>query len=109
MQGRGTNEWSAQPRTGQQRLLRAMIGVVAASALVYPLLLCAVRLLFAQLLTPDAVATVLWLTLAVLCSVALVATVRWTAERRVGSPWLLVGLLLPAAFELWLLWPQLTA
>ena len=85
------------------------MGVVAASALVYPLLVCAVQLVFAQLLTVDIGATVLWLVLGVLCSVALVAAVRWGAERRVRSPWLLLGLAPPAAYELWLVWPALTA
>jgi hypothetical protein len=81
------------------------MGVVAASALVYPLLVCAVQLV----LTLDVAAIVLWLVLGVLCSVALVAAVRWGAERRVRSPWLLIGLAPPAAFELWLVWPALTA
>jgi hypothetical protein len=85
------------------------MGVVAASALVYPLLICAVELVFAQLLTVDVGATVLWLGLGVLCSVALVAAVRWGAERRVRSPWLLIGLAPPAVYELWLVWPALTA
>jgi hypothetical protein len=85
------------------------MGVVAASALVYPLLVCAVQLVVAQLLTIDVAAIVLWLVLGVLCSVALVAAVRWGAERRVRSPWLLIGLAPPAAFELWLVWPALTA
>jgi hypothetical protein len=85
------------------------MGVVAASALVYPLLVCAVELVFAQLLAVDVRATVLWLLLAVLCSVALVAAVRWGAERPVRSPWLLLGLAPPAVYELWLVWPALTA
>jgi hypothetical protein len=85
------------------------MGVVAASALVYPLLVCAVQLVVAQLLTLDVAAIALWLVLAVLCSVALVAVVRWGAERRVRSPWLLAGLAPPALFELWLVWPLLTA
>ena len=85
------------------------MGVVAASALVYPLLVCAVELVFVQLLTVDVAAIVLWLLLGVLCSVALVAAVRWGAQRRVRSPWLLIGLAPPAAFELWLVWPALTA
>ena len=83
------------------------MGVVAASALAYPLLVCAVELVFAQLLTVDVGAIVGWLALAVVCSVALVAAVRWGASRRVLSPWLLVGLLPPVVFELWLAWPQL--
>ena len=85
------------------------MGVVAASALVYPLLVCAVELVFAQLLTVDVRATVLWLLLGVLCSIALVAAVRWGAERPVRSPWLLLGLAPPAVYELWLVWPALTA
>jgi hypothetical protein len=85
------------------------MGVVAASALVYPLLACAVQLGFAQLLTVDVAAVVLWLVVAVVCSVALVAAVRWGAERRVRSPWLLLGLAPPAVYELWLVWPLLTA
>ena len=69
-----------------ERRGRALMGVVAASALVYPLLVCAVQLVVAQLLR---------------------AAVRWGAARRVRSPWLLLGLLPPALFELWLVWPQL--
>ena len=83
------------------------MGVVAASALAYPLLVCAVELVFAQLLAVDVGAIVGWLALALVCSVALVAAVRWGAARRVLSPWLLVGLLPPVVFELWLAWPQL--
>ena len=85
------------------------MGVVAASALVYALLVCAVELVFAQLLAVDIRATVLWLLLGVLCSIALVAVVRWGAERPVRSPWLLLGLAPPAVYELWLVWPALTA
>ena len=85
------------------------MGVVAASALVYPLLVCAVELVFAQLLAVDVRATVLWLLLGVLCSIALVAAVRWGAQRPVRSPWLLLGLAPPAVYELWLVWPALTA
>ena len=95
-------------RTAQERFVRALVGVVAASALVYPLLLCAVHLLLAQLLVVDVLAVVLWLLLAVSCSVALVAALRWGAERRVRSPWLLAGLLPPALFEVWVVWPALT-
>ena len=51
----------------------------------------------------------LWLTAGVVCSVALVAAVRWGAARRVRSPWLLLGLAPPALYELWLLWPRLAA
>jgi len=94
-------------RPGLERRGRALIGVVAASALAYPLLVCAVELVFAQLLAVDVGAIVGWLALALVCSVALVAAVRWGAARRVLSPWLLVGLLPPVVFELWLAWPQL--
>ena len=83
------------------------MGLVAASALAYPLLVCAVQLGFAQLLTDDAAAIALWLTAGVVCSIALVAAVRWGADRRVVSPWLLLGLAPPALYELWLLWPRL--
>ena len=83
------------------------MGLVAASALVYPLLVSAVQLVIAQLLTVDVAAIVLWLAVGVVCSVALVAAVRWGAERRVLSPWLLLGLAPPLLFEVWLLWPQL--
>jgi hypothetical protein len=92
-----------------ERRGRALMGVVAASALVYPLLVCAVQLVVAQLLRADVPAVVLWLFLSVLCCVALVAAVRWGAARRVRSFWLLLGLLPPALFELWLLWPQLAS
>jgi hypothetical protein len=85
------------------------MGVVAASALVYALLVCAVQLLFAQMLTVDVRAIVGWLALGLLCSVAFVAAVRWGAARRILSPWLLLGLAPPALFELWLTWPVLTA
>ena len=86
---------------------RALIGVVAASALVYPLLVCALELSFAQLFVGDLADTALWLALGVGCSVAVVAAVRWGASRRIRSPWLLLGLAPPALFELWLFWPQL--
>jgi hypothetical protein len=86
---------------------RALMGLVAASALVYPLLVCAVGLVVAQLVVVDAAAIGLWLGLGVLCSVAVVAAVRWGAARRVRSPWLLLGLVPPALFELWLVWPLL--
>jgi hypothetical protein len=98
-----------QHGTAQERFVRALIGVVAASALVYPLLLCALKLVVAQLLVVDVVAIVLWLGAAIGCSVALVGALRWGAARRVRSPWLFAGLLPPAAYELWLFWPQLTA
>jgi hypothetical protein len=99
---------AVQDQTGQQRLLRALVGLVAASALAYPMLLCAVELALAQLVVVDVPAVVLWLAVAVACSVALVAAVRWGAERPVRSPWLLTGLAPPAALELWLVWPLLT-
>jgi hypothetical protein len=85
------------------------MGVVAASALIYPLLVCAFQLVFAQLLTVDVGAIALWLTVGVICSVAFVAAVRWGAARPVRSPWLLLGLGPPLLFELWLVWPQLAA
>ena len=93
----------------QERFLRALLGVLVASALVYPLLLCAVQLGFAQLWAPDTGAVFVWLGAAVLCSVAVVAAVRWGAARRVRSPWLLLGVLPPLLFELWLLGPLLSA
>jgi hypothetical protein len=99
----------AAPPPDPRRRSRNLMGVVAASALVYPLLVCAVELVFAQLLAVDVRATVLWLLLGVLCSIALVAVVRWGAERPVRSPWLLLGLAPPAVYELWLVWPALTA
>jgi hypothetical protein len=85
------------------------MGVVAASALVYPLVVSAVQLVFAQLLTVDVAAIVLWLAVGVCCSVALVGAVRWGAARRVLSLWLLLGLVPPGLFELWLLWPRLAS
>jgi hypothetical protein len=97
----------ADSRPAPERRARALMGVVGASALAYPLLVCAVELVFAQLFTVDARAIALWLSLGVVCSVALVGTVRWGAARRVLSPWLLLGLLPPALYELWLVWPQL--
>jgi uncharacterized membrane protein len=99
----------ADTRTAPERRARALMGVVGASALVYPLLMCAVQLVFAQLLAVDVTAIVGWLALAVLCSVALVAAVRWGVARPVRSPWLLLGLAPPALYELWLTWPQLTS
>jgi hypothetical protein len=96
-------------RTAQRRYARALMGVVAASAFAYPMLLSAVELVVAQLLDVDVTAVVLWLLLAVVCSVALVAALRWGAFRRVRSFWLLAGLAPPAAYELWLVWPQLTS
>lgn len=85
------------------------MGVVAASALVYPLLVCAVELLFAQLLAVDVAAVVTCLVLGLTCSVGVVAAVRWGAARQVASPWLLLGLAPPVLYELWLTWPLLTA
>ena len=78
---------------------------LAASALAYPLLLCAVQLGLAQLLRTDAVAVAGWLSGGVLCSVAVVAAVRWGAARPVLSPWLLAGLVPPLLYEIWLLEP----
>jgi hypothetical protein len=99
-----------QGRVAQQAFGRLMIGVVAASAFAYPLLFCALKLAFAQLAVDvDVAATALWLTVAVVCSVALVAALRWGAARRIRSYWLLLGLAPPAVYELWLVWPQLTA
>jgi hypothetical protein len=99
----------ADSRPAPERRGRALMGVVAASALAYPLVVCAVQLVFAQLLTVDVGAVVLWLTVAVVCSVAFVAVLRWGAAWRVRSPWLLIGLVPPALFELWLVWPRLTS
>ena len=93
----------------QERFLRSLLGVLAASALAYPLLLCAIQLGLAQLLHVDPVAVAGWLAAGVVCSVAVVAAVRWGAARRVRSPWLLAGLLPPALFELWLVWPQVAS
>jgi hypothetical protein len=76
--------------------------------MVYPLLLCSVQLLFAQLVVVDVAAVVVWLGVAVTCSTAVVAALRWGTERPVRSPWLLTGLVPPAVFELWLVWPLLT-
>ncbi|SDX55035.1 hypothetical protein SAMN05661080_00430 [Modestobacter sp. DSM 44400] len=84
------------------------MGVVAASALAYPLLLCAVELVFAQLYLIRTGAVVAWGGLAVLCCVGVVAAVRWGAARPVRSPWLLAGLAPPVLYELWLVWPLLT-
>ena len=85
------------------------MGLVAASALAYPLLVCAVQLGFAQLLRVDVPSVVFWLGAGLLGSVALVAVIRWGAERRVRSPWLLLGLAPPALYELWLLWPRVAS
>ena len=93
---------------GRERF-RALLGVLGASALAYPLLLSAVQLAFAQLLRVDLLGVVVWLTAAVVCSVAVVAAVRWGAARRVRSWWLLLGLLPPLVYELWLLEPVLTS
>jgi len=99
----------ADSRPEPERRARALMGVVGASALAYPLVVCAVQLVFAQLLTVDVGAVVLWLVLGLACSVALVGALRWGAARRVRSPWLLLGLAPPGLFELWLVWPQLAA
>jgi hypothetical protein len=99
----------SEHRPEPERRGRALMGVVAASALAYPLLVCAVELVFAQLLDADLAAVVGWLALGLFCSVGLVAAVRWGAARRVVSPWLLLGLAPPALYELWLTWPLLTA
>jgi hypothetical protein len=85
--------------------LRPVLGLLAASALAYPILLCAVQIALAQLLRVDTTAVVAWLVAATLLSVAVVAVVRWGASRPVFSPWLLLGLLPPALYELWLAWP----
>ncbi|WNV75044.1 hypothetical protein [Geodermatophilus sp. DSM 44513] len=99
-----------QERPGQQqRQVRALVGLLAATALVYPLLLCAVQLTVAQLLVVDVGNIVFWLLAGAGCSVAAVAALRWGVDRPVPSPWLLTGLLPPAAFEAWLLWPLLAA
>ena len=84
------------------------MGVVAASALAYPLLVCAVQLRRSPSCSPSTSARSCcgWRS-ASLCSVALVAAVRWGAARRVLSPWLLLGLAPPALYELWLVWPLL--
>src|SRR4051794_41921295 len=92
------------PMPDPQRRGRTLMGIVAASALVYPLLVCAVQLVFVQLLTVDVSAIVLWLVLGVSCRVALVAALRWGADRRGRSPWLLGGLAPPAGFGGWLGW-----
>jgi hypothetical protein len=98
-----------QSSTGTQRFGRLLIGVVVASAFAYPLLFCALKLAFAQLAVRiDVVATALWLTVAVVCCVALVGALRWGAARRIRSYWLLLGLAPPAIYELWLVWPLLT-
>ncbi|MCW2581519.1 MAG: hypothetical protein JWQ53_309 [Klenkia sp.] len=87
---------------------RALTGVVAASALAYPLLYCAVRSAFAQFATGDDAAAVLFGVLCVALCVAVVGVLRWSSGRRVRSPWLLVALVPPALLELWLAWPLLT-
>jgi small ligand-binding sensory domain FIST len=97
-------------RPEAERRARALMGLVAASALAYPLLVSAVQLVVAQLfVVVDVAAVVLWLAVGVVCSVALVAAVRWGATRRILSPWLLLGLAPPVLFELWLVWPRLAA
>ena len=96
------------PTSAPERRARPLIGVVAASALVYPLLLCAVELGWTQLVDPDATRIVVWTGLAVVCSTGVVAVLRWAAGRRVASLWLLAGLVPPLLYELWLCWPLLT-
>ena len=91
------------------RRARALMGTVAASALSYLVLICALRLIIVQLFLVDVAEVVVWLGLGAVCSVAVVAAVRWGAARPVRSPWLLAGLLPPALFELWLVWPRLAA
>src|SRR4051812_50173830 len=87
--------------TAQQRFGRLLMGVVAASAFAYPLLFCALKLGFAQLdVDIDVAATVLWLTVAVACSGALVAAPRWGAARRGLRYLLLLRLAPPAGFPL---------
>jgi hypothetical protein len=97
-----------QESVAQRRRARALIGLVAASGLLYPMLLAAVELVFAQVLQVDVLAIVLWLLLAVVSSVGFVAALRWGASRRVRSLWLLLGLAPPALYELWLFWPLVT-
>lgn len=97
-----------QESAAQRRRTRALIGLVAASGLLYPMLLAAVELVFAQVLQVDVLAIVLWLLLAVVSSVGFVAALRWGASRRVRSLWLLLGLAPPALYELWLFWPLVT-
>ena len=63
----------------QQRQVRALVGLLAATALVYPLLLCAVRLTFAQLLVVDLGGSLFWLSAGAACSVAAVAALRWAS------------------------------
>ena len=87
---------------------RALTGVVLATALVYPLLVCAVQVALAQFFTDDPVAAVGWGAAGTGLCVGVVAVVRWSTARRVASPWLLAGLVPPLLFELWLAWPLLT-
>lgn len=96
----------ADSRPEPERRARALMGLVAASAMAYPLLVCAIQLGLAQLLGVDVTPVLFWLGAGVVCSVAFVAAVRWGAERRIRSPWLLLGLAPPALYELWLLWPR---
>ncbi len=94
-----------QDETSARRRTRSLTGVMGATALVYPLLFCAVQLAVAQLVTGDLLDAVLWGLLTVLLSAGVVAVVRWSSGRRVPSPWLLVGLVPPLLLELWLSWP----
>ncbi|WP_164704470.1 hypothetical protein [Blastococcus litoris] len=99
----------ADSRPAPERRARALMGVVAASALVYPVLVSAVMLVLAQLQPARGWAVGLWSVVGVLSSVGVVAAVRWGAARRVLSLWLLLGLAPPVLFELWLVWPRLAA
>ena len=87
---------------------RALTGVVLATALVYPLLVCAVQLALAQYFTDDVPAAIGWGLAGTGLCVAVVAVVRWSTGRRLRSTWLLAGLVPPLLFELWLAWPLLT-
>ncbi|SCX46356.1 hypothetical protein SAMN03159343_1787 [Klenkia marina] len=87
---------------------RALTGVVLATALVYPLLVCAVQVALAQFFTDDVPAALGWGAAGAGLCVAVVAVDRWSTGRRVVSPWLLAGLVPPVLFELWLAWPLLT-
>jgi len=87
---------------------RALTGVVGATALVYPLLVCAVQVALAQFFTDDPGAAVGWGVAGTALCVAVVAVIRWSTGRRVRSAWLLAGLVPPLLFEAWLVWPLLT-